>query len=104
MPISWNNVAASFVDQLSSSERARIEHAVQEVPREWERAVAAGRVVRLAPVSDQDRDSPVYVLRVGDKFRVFFRRPALDHLAVVDVVRRSQLDWFASESAGQARR
>jgi hypothetical protein len=85
MDLKWTLVAESYFDQLSPAEQGKVLHAVERLPEEWEK-LEGDRLYRLA-----GDEANVYVLRVGEAFRVVLKREP-DLISVVDVVRKAQIE------------
>ena len=85
MKLEWNFTAESYLDQLPSTERSRVLHAVERLPTTWD-SLDGTRLNRLK--GDQ---TDLFPLRVGSDLRVLVRRRD-DVITVVDVVRRGQVD------------
>lgn len=86
MPVDWDFTAQSFMDQLPPTEQSRILYAVERL-RGLPPEIDPSQIRRLPAVAGHAE----YLLRVGEDWRVVFRRD--DHaVRVVDVFRRSQLE------------
>lgn len=81
----WTFTAESYLDQLPSTERSRVLHAVEHLPAAWE-DLHGTRLKRLG--GDQ---ADLFSLRVGSDLRVLVRRRG-DAITVVDVVRKGQVE------------
>lgn len=92
METEWTYTAESYLDQLPAAEQSKVLHAVQGLPAAWDN-LGESRLSRLA--GDQN---DLYSLRVGADLLVLVKR-ADDHITVVDVVRRSQVEGLRRVAA-----
>ena len=85
MDLTWSLTAEAYLDQLSGSERAKVLHAVSQLRSGWD-ALEGKELNRLVGMQDN-----LFSLRAGSDIRVLVKRTD-DVVAVVDVVRRSQVE------------